>query len=281
MTRAPVLALRGVSKTFGAVRALVDVDLAVHPGEVLAVVGDNGAGKSTVVKILAGVLGPDTGTVELDGHPVAFSTPGAARAACVAAVFQDLALCDNLDVVENIFLGHEVLQPPRRPGALLDEVEMERLAWELLGELAVRLPSVRVPVGTLSGGQRQAVAILRALHGTPRVVLLDEPTSALGVAQTAEVLTLVERLRDRGLGVVLVSNSMADVHAVADRIAVLRLGRHAVTFDARTTSYEDLLAAVTGARRPLPSSVTAPSDTVPRGVDRTADASTGAPEAAR
>lgn len=254
MTRAPVLALRGVSKTFGAVRALVDVDLTVHPGEVLAVVGDNGAGKSTVVKILAGVLGPDSGSLELDGNVVTFPTPGAARAAGVAAVFQDLALCDNLDVVENIFLGHELLEGRRRPGALLDEVEMERRAWELLGELAVRLPSVRVPVGALSGGQRQAVAILRALHGEPRVVLLDEPTSALGVAQTAEVLTLVERLRDRGLAVVLVSHSMADVHAVADRIAVLRLGRHAATFDARTTSYEDLLAAVTGARVPATTS---------------------------
>ena len=250
MTRAPVLALRGVSTTFGAVRALVDVDLDVVPGEVLAIVGDNGAGKSTVVKTLAGVVGPGRGSVELDGRPVTFATPGAARAAGVTAVFQDLALCDNLDVVENIFLGHELLRGPGRPGALLDEVEMERRAWELLGELGVRLPSVRVPVGTLSGGQRQAVAILRALHGEPRVVLLDEPTSALGVAQTAEVLTLVERLRDRGLGVVLVSNSMADVHAVADRIAVLRLGRHAATFDASTTSYEDLLAAVTGARVP-------------------------------
>ena len=270
MTSAPVLALRKVTKTFGAVRALVDVDLAVHPGEVLAVVGDNGAGKSTVVKILAGVLGPDTGTLELDGNVVTFPSPGAARAAGVTAVFQDLALCDNLDVVENIFLGHELRERGRRSGALLDEVEMERRAWELLGELAVRLPSVRVPVGTLSGGQRQAVAILRALHGEPRVVLLDEPTSALGVAQTAEVLTLVERLRDRGLGVILVSHSMADVHAVADRIAVLRLGRHATTFDARTTSYEDLLAAVTGAR--VPGATSGP----PRRVSHEADARSSA-----
>lgn len=244
MTSAPLLALRSVSTFFGSVRALVDVDLEVRAGEVLAVVGDNGAGKSTAVKVLAGVLAPDGGTVEVDGRPTTFATPGAARAAGVTAVFQDLALCDNLDVVENMFLGHETVR-----AGLLDEVEMERRAWGLLGELAVRVPSLRVPVGALSGGQRQAVAIVRALHGDPRVVLLDEPTSALGVAQTAEVLTLVERLRDRGLGVVLVSNSMADVHAVADRIAVLRLGRLAATFAASETSYEDLLAAATGARR--------------------------------
>lgn len=243
MSTPAVLSLRGVSKSFGAVRALVDVDLDVHAGEVLAIIGDNGAGKSTAVKVLAGDVVPDSGYVEVDGVRTELSTPAAARAAGVATVYQDLALCENLDVVENIFLGNERLR-----AGLLDEVEMERRSWELLGQLAVRVPSVRIPVGALSGGQRQAVAIVRALLGEPRVVMLDEPTAALGIAQTAEVLTLVERLRDRGHAVVLVSNNMSDVHAVADRIAVLRLGRRGPVFEAARTSYEDLIAAVTGAR---------------------------------
>lgn len=243
MSAPPVLALRGVSKSFGAVRALVDVDLDVHAGEVIAIIGDNGAGKSTAIKVLAGDVVPDSGHIEVDGVRTGHATPAAARAAGIATVYQDLALCENLDVVENVFLGNE-----RVRAGLLDEVEMERRAWELLGQLAVRVPSLRVPVGVLSGGQRQAVAIVRALLGEPRVVMLDEPTAALGIAQTAEVLTLVERLRDRGHAVVLVSNSMADVHAVADRIAVLRLGRRGPIFDAASTSYEDLIGAVTGAR---------------------------------
>lgn len=239
----PVMSLRGVSKSYGALRALVDVDLDIRAGEVLAIVGDNGAGKSTVVEIVAGALMADTGTIEVDGEPVVFSSPAQARALGIATVFQDLALCEPLDVVENLFLGNEAVR-----GGLLDEVEMEKRAWELLSQLAARVPSVRMPVSALSGGQRQAVAVARSLLGDPRVVVLDEPTAALGVAQTAEVLTLVERLRDRGHAVVLVSHNMADVHAVADRIAVLRLGRLNGLFDAAQTSYEDLLAAVTGAR---------------------------------
>lgn len=239
----PVLALRGASKSFGAVRALVGVDLEVHAHEVLAIIGDNGAGKSTLVEILSGALLPDSGHVEVDGVEVTFTSPGAARAHGIATVFQELALCENLDVVENLFLGNELERGP-----LLDEVMMERRAWELLGQLAVRVPSVRVPVAELSGGQRQAVAVARSLLGDPRVVILDEPTAALGVMQTAEVLNLVERLRERGLAVILISQSLADVHAVADRIAVLRLGRTNGLFQAGSTTYEDLFAAVTGVR---------------------------------
>lgn len=238
----PVLTLRGVSKTFGAVRALRTVDLEVCDHEVLAIVGDNGAGKSTLVEILAGALTPDEGQLLVDGAPVTLASPAAARDLGIATVFQNLALCENLDVVENLFLGNEVFR-----NGLLDEVVMEKRAWELLGQLAARVPSVRIPVAHLSAGQRQAVAVARSLLGEPRVVILDEPTAALGVAQTAEVLNLIERLRARGHAVVLVSHNLADVHAVADRIAVLRLGRINGIFSADETRYEDLLAAVTGA----------------------------------
>ncbi|WP_258726203.1 ATP-binding cassette domain-containing protein [Cellulomonas sp. NS3] len=242
-----VLSLRGISKSYGAVRALVDVDLEIRPHEVVAVIGDNGAGKSTLAGVISGALVPDAGQVLLDGQPVSLSTPAAARSHGIAAVFQDGALCANLDVVENIFLGQEVTR-----AVLLDEVAMEKQAWTLLGQLAARVPSVRVPVGALSGGQRQAVAIARSLLGEPRVLVLDEPTSALGITQTAEVLSLIERLRERGHGVVLISHSMADVQAVADRIVVLRLGRVNGEFDAASTSYEDLIAAVTGATSGAP-----------------------------
>ncbi|ROS72135.1 ATP-binding cassette domain-containing protein [Cellulomonas sp. PhB143] len=242
-----VLTLAGVSKSFGAARALVDVDLEVHPHEVVAVVGDNGAGKSTLAAMLAGVHQPDSGAVLVDGEPVRLASPATARQRGIAAVFQELALCDNLDVVENLFLGHEL-----EAGPFLDEVAMERQAWELLDQLAARVPSVRMPVSALSGGQRRTVAIARALLGDPRVVVLDEPTAALGIRQTAQVLTLVERLRSRGHSVVLISHSTADVQAVADRIVVLRLGRVNGVFDADAATSEDLLAAITGAAPAAP-----------------------------
>ncbi|GAB2875054.1 ATP-binding cassette domain-containing protein [Streptomyces mayteni] len=241
----PVLSLRGVSKNFGGVRALIDVDLDIRQHEVLAVVGDNAAGKSTLAGVIAGVYRPDAGQVLLDGAPVVLDSPAVARGLGIAAVFQELALCDNLDVVENLFLAHE----PTR-GGFLDEVEMERRAWELLGQLATNIPSVRLPVRALSGGQRQVVAVARALLGSPRVVVLDEPTAALGVRQTAEVLNLVERLRERGHAVVLISHQAADLQAVADRFAVLRLGRIDDELDAASVGYEDLLAAMTGVSRP-------------------------------
>ena len=238
----PVMSLRGISHSFGAVRALIDVDLDVHAREVVAVVGDNGAGKSTLVNVMAGVLVPDAGEVVVEGREIELTSPGLARQLGIATVFQDLALCEDLDVVENLFLGQEL-----RHGPALDEVAMERATWRLLSQLAARVPSVRAPVATLSGGQRQAVAIARAMLGEPRVLVLDEPTAALGVTQTAEVLNLIERLRDRGYGVLLVSHNMADVQAVADRVVVLRRGRLNGDFDANRASYEDIIAAITGA----------------------------------
>ncbi|MGP4000310.1 ATP-binding cassette domain-containing protein [Streptomyces sp. 8N706] len=238
----PVLALRGVSKRFGAVQALTDVHLEIHPGEVVALVGDNGAGKSTLVKTIAGVHPIDEGVIEWQGRPVRIDRPHDAQDLGVATVYQDLALCDNLDVVANLFLGREL----RRVG-VIDEVGMEKRAKELLNTLSIRIPSVRIPIASLSGGQRQVVAIARALIGNPQVVILDEPTAALGVEQTAQVLDLVERLRERGLGVILISHNMADVKAVADRVAVLRLGRNNGVFSVRDTSHEEIIAAITGA----------------------------------
>lgn len=238
----PVLSLRGITQAFGAVRALVDVDLDVHPREVVAVVGENGAGKTTLVRVMAGDLVPDAGEVVVDGVEVSLTSPGVARQLGIATVYQDLALCQDLDVVENIFLGRE----PQR-GLVLDEVTMEAEAQRLLAQLAARVPSVRVPLTQLSGGQRQAVAIARALLGEPRALVLDEPTASLGITQTAEVLSLIEAVRDRGHGVVLVSHNMADVQAVADRVVVLRRGRLAGTFDADRVSYEQIIAAITGA----------------------------------
>ncbi|CAM5265848.1 ABC transporter ATP-binding protein [Streptomyces canarius] len=238
----PVLALRGVSKRFGAVQALTDVELEVHAGEVVALVGDNGAGKSTLVKTIAGVHPIDDGVIEWEGSPVTVNRPHDAQNLGIATVYQDLALCDNIDVVGNLFLGREI----KRRG-VLDEVEMERRSRELLQTLSIRIPSVRIPIASLSGGQRQVVAIARSMLGEPKLVILDEPTAALGVEQTAQVLDLVERLRERGLAVILISHNMADVKAVADKVAVLRLGRNNGVFEVKTTSQEEIISAITGA----------------------------------
>jgi D-xylose transport system ATP-binding protein len=236
-----VLSLHGISKSFGAVRALAGVDLEVKRGEVTALLGDNGAGKSTLVKILAGVHPADSGTIDFDGKSVSISSPTEARNLGIATVYQDLALCDNLDVVANLFLGRE------EGRLLLSEELMEERAWELLHQLSAKIPSVRSAVAGLSGGQRQTVAIARSLVGEPSVVILDEPTAALGVEQTAEVLNLVERLRDRGHAVLLITHNMADVHAVADRVVVLRLGRNNGAFRMADVTSEQIVAAITGA----------------------------------
>jgi ABC-type sugar transport system ATPase subunit len=240
-----ILTVTGATKRFGAVTALSNVDFWVDEGEVVALVGDNGAGKSTLVKMLAGVHAPDSGTLEYDGRIVSLSDPADAHDLGIATVFQDLALCENLDVVANVWLGRELVTDGR-----LDEVEMEQRTWSLLRDLSARIPSVRDHVSTLSGGQRQTVAIARSLVGEPKIVILDEPTAALGVAQTAEVLNLIERLRERGHGVVLVSHNMADVMAVADRVAVLRLGRNNGVYNVAEITTETLLAAITGALEP-------------------------------
>jgi ABC-type sugar transport system ATPase subunit len=236
-----LLSLRGISKAFGAVQALADVDLDVHAGEVVALLGDNGAGKSTLVKILSGVHPPDAGTITFRGDVVSIGSPVAARELGIATVYQDLALCDNLDVVANLFLGREQTK------VLLSEEVMEQQASSLLQQLSAKLPSLRSPVAGLSGGQRQTVAIARSLVGSPAVVILDEPTAALGVAQTAEVLNLIERLRERGHGVLLITHNMVDVKEVADRAVVLRLGRNNGMFDLQHASDEQIVAAITGA----------------------------------
>ncbi len=240
----PLLSVSGASKRYGAVEALRDVSLEVEAGEVVALAGDNGAGKSTLVKAISGVGPPDEATIEFEGVEVDIRSPHDAAALGIAVVYQDLALCDNLDVVANMYLGGEA-----REGGLrfMDEIAMEGRATELLQSLSVTLPSVRAEVGTLSGGQRQSVAISRALLGEPKLVILDEPTAALGVTQTAQVLALVKRLRERGHGVLIISHNLADVFAVADRIVVLRLGRNAGEFPADPERHADIVGAITGA----------------------------------
>jgi D-xylose transport system ATP-binding protein len=241
-----LLALRGFSKSFGPVRALHEVDFEVDAGEIVALVGDNGAGKSTLIKAIDGVQPPDSGQAYFDGEQVRISDPQTAERLGIATVFQDLALCDNLDVVANLFLGKEVVDGV--PVHVLDEVEMEQRSKQLLNDLSVTtLGSVRTEVGSLSGGQRQSVAIARTMVGEPKVVLFDEPTAALGVAQTAQVLALVKRLADEGLGIVMISHNLEDVFQVADRIVVLRLGERVATFDREKTTPEQVVGSITGA----------------------------------
>jgi len=238
----PLLEMRGITKRFGAVRALNGVDFRVMPGEVVGLVGDNGAGKSTLVKVISGIHPADEGEYLWEGGPQRVTTPQDATGLGIATVYQDLALCDNLDVVENLYLGREATA-----GGLLDEVTMENKANELLAELSVTtIQSVRGEVGAMSGGQRQSVAIARSLLGEPKMVILDEPTAALGVAQTAQVLALVKRLKGRGLGVIVISHNLRDVFDVCDRIFVMRLGADGGEFDVATASEQDVVAAITG-----------------------------------
>jgi D-xylose transport system ATP-binding protein len=243
----PLLALRGVNKSFGPVHVLHDVDFNVYPGEVMALVGDNGAGKSTLVKSVAGIHPIDSGEMVFEGKPFTVHGPGDAAALGIEIVYQDLALCNNLDVVQNMFLGRELHTTGGR--GLLDEDEMERKARTTLSGLKVRtLTSVRQLVASLSGGQRQSVAIAKAVLWNSKVVFLDEPTAALGVAQTAQVLELVRRLADQGLGVVLISHNMNDVLQVSDRITALFLGRVAAEVKASEVKHGQIVELITAGR---------------------------------
>jgi D-xylose transport system ATP-binding protein len=240
----PLLELRGINKSFGAVHVLHDVDLRIYPGQVTALVGDNGAGKSTLVKTIAGIYPIDSGDYLFDGQPVTVHSPKDAAALGIEIVYQDLALCDNLDIVENMFLGRET-----RSGLLLSESSMEQQARDTLASLSVRtVKSVRQSVASLSGGQRQTVAIAKAVLWNSRVVLLDEPTAALGVAQTRQVLDLVRRLADRGLGVLLISHNMVDVMEVADRITALYLGRVAADVPTSEVNQTRVVELITSGR---------------------------------
>jgi D-xylose transport system ATP-binding protein len=238
----PVLELTGVSKHFGAVQALYQVDFRVAAGEVVALVGDNGAGKSTLIKCIAGIHPADEGEFIFEGTPVHIHGPKDAARLGIEVVYQDLALADNLDVVQNMFLGREELDGLRR----LNEVDMERRASQTLSDLSVTtIRSVRQTVAGLSGGQRQSVAVAKAVMWNSKLVILDEPTAALGVAQTRQVLDLVRRLAQQGLAVALVTHNMHDVFEVADRITVLRLGQNVAEFDTKSTTQAKVVEAIT------------------------------------
>jgi D-xylose transport system ATP-binding protein len=239
----PRLALKGVGKRYGSVEALNSVDFEVYPGEIVALVGDNGAGKTTLLKTIAGAHQPDEGDIFYQGAPVQIHSPQAASKLGIAVVYQDLALCDNLDIVGNLYLGREQKRSLTR---LLFENEMELRTRQILDQLSVTVPSLRRPVATLSGGQRQSVAVSRAVLWGSNVVLLDEPTAALGVEQTAMVARLIRQLRDRDISVVLISHNLAEVFSIADRIVVLRLGRRVGTFTPSQDPPERVVAAITG-----------------------------------
>ena len=241
MSDAPILECRAVSKSFGAVQALYKVDFEVRPGEVMALVGDNGAGKSTLIKGIAGIYPFNEGSIAYQGSPVKIHSPRDAAGLGIEIVYQDLALADNLDVVANMFLGRE-----ETSGLVLDEVHMEHSARAALDTLSVKtLRSVRQTVAGLSGGQRQAVAVAKAVMWNSTVVILDEPTAALGVAQTRQVLDLVRRLADTGVGVVIISHNLHDIFEVADRITVLRLGQNVGVFERATTTQQEVVHAIT------------------------------------
>jgi D-xylose transport system ATP-binding protein len=253
--RQPILELRGVSKSFGAVQALYQVDFHVAPGEVMALVGDNGAGKSTLIKCIAGIHPIDEGEILFEGGPVTIHGPKDAAKLGIEVVYQDLALCDNLDVVQNMFLGREETSPFRA----LDETTMERRASNTLSSLSVTtIRSVRQTVAGLSGGQRQSVAVAKAVMWNSKLVILDEPTAALGVAQTRQVLDLVKRLGQQGLAVVLISHNLHDIFEVADSITVLRLGQNVAEFTTREVTQTQVVEAITaGALSRVPGHVQA------------------------
>lgn len=242
MADSPLLDLRGVSKSFGAVDALTNVDFSVRAGEIMALVGDNGAGKSTLIKGVAGIYPFDSGEIYFDGKLVHIHNPRDCADLGIEIVYQDLALADNLDVVANMFLGRETIKTPFR----LDEITMEKAAMETLTSLSVTtVRSVRQKVVELSGGQRQSVAVAKAVMWNSRLVILDEPTAALGVAQTRQVLELVKRLRDQGLAVVVISHNLHDIFEIANRISVLRLGQMVNVFEASEVTQQDVVHAIT------------------------------------
>ncbi|MBK0417528.1 sugar ABC transporter ATP-binding protein [Leucobacter sp. CSA1] len=244
----PVLEARGLSRQFGNVRALNDVDFDVYPGEVVALIGDNGAGKSTLVKALSGNLAVDSGTVLFDGKPVELSQPSQASALGIETVYQDLALAPHLDPVQNMYLGRE-LPVAGLAGKLgfMRTKEMREKSRDAFNDLGATVRSLTSPVGEMSGGQRQAIAIARAVHWASRVVFLDEPTAALGVRQTKNVLETIRKVRDKGIAVVFISHSMPHVMEVSDRVQILRLGTRVATLDAQQTSMEELVGYMTGA----------------------------------
>jgi D-xylose transport system ATP-binding protein len=239
--KTPLLELRDITKTFGSVQALTDVDLEVRSGEVMALVGDNGAGKSTLVKTIAGTHTADSGQILFEGEPVSIHGPKDASRLGIEVVYQDLALCDNLDVVQNMYLGRELNR-----WQVLNEAEMAERTARTLKTLAVTtIPSILRPVATLSGGQRQSVAVAKAVQWNSKLVILDEPTAALGVAQTEQVLALVRRLGEQGLAVIIISHNLHDVFETANRITVLRLGRNVGVFDREKTSQQEIVSAIT------------------------------------
>jgi D-xylose transport system ATP-binding protein len=240
----PLLQLSGINKSFGPVHVLRDVDISVWAGQVTALVGDNGAGKSTLIKGIAGIYSFDSGEYLFEGQPAQVHDPKQANALGIEVVYQDLALCDNLDVVHNMFLGREETK-----ASVLDEIAMEKRATETLKGLSVRtLKSVRQQVSSLSGGQRQTVAIARAVLWNSKMVILDEPTAALGVAQTEQVLNLVRRLADNGLGVILISHNMNDVMQVADNVACLYLGQMAAQVPVGSVNHSTIVELITTGR---------------------------------
>jgi simple sugar transport system ATP-binding protein len=252
---APLLEARDIVKHYGHVEALRGANFTVCAGEVVALIGDNGAGKSTLIKILSGVTTPTSGQILIDGNPVEFHSPDDAQHAGIQTVYQDLALATDLDPAANLYLGRELLRPgPFGKLGVLDRKAMRAKASTHFDQLGVRLKDPTAPVATLSGGQQQSVAVARASAWATKVVFLDEPTAALGVVQTERVLALVRRIRDHGIGVVLISHNMPDVLATADRVEVLRLGRRVAQLRASETDLTELVAAMTGAREETGSS---------------------------
>lgn len=243
----PLLELRNIEKHFGGITALGGVSFEITAGEVVALVGDNGAGKSTLVKIISGIHAPSAGDILVDGTPTVMNSPKDAAEAGLQTVYQDLALCDNLDTVQNLFLGREIVSG-WLGGRRLSRAAMERRTREILSSLDVRIKDLHAPISALSGGQRQSVAVCRSILADPRLVMLDEPTAALGVAQRKQVLALIERLKEQGRGVIVISHDLEDVAKVADRIVVLRLGRKVAELKRNEYSRDDLVAYITGTR---------------------------------